>query len=269
MKSIDFSKYHANANDFILIDDRENKFPLSDKSLIKRLCHRNLGIGADGIILFQQSQSADAKMRILNSDGSEAESCGNGLCCFTKFMSDIGHVKSKYLIEIDKSIVKSKCNKKEVNLEMQNSVILDRDFSLMIDNKHYDFTYIDSGVPHVVCFVDKVNDIDVKKLGAKIRNHPYFQPHGVNVDFAELKDNNNIKVRTYERGVEDETYACGTGAIAVAIAANLQFSKKNPISIVFEYGTIIISFDIVDKKAINVKLTSVVNYAYSGKIIVD
>ncbi len=138
MTSLLFYKYHANGNDFILIDDRTEILPLHDKSLIKRLCHRNLGIGADGIILFQLSMSADARMRILNSDGSEAESCGNGLCCFTKFMQDIGYNKDKYLIEIDKSIVKSQCYRDTVNLEMQDPTLIEKSVSISIDGKNFD-----------------------------------------------------------------------------------------------------------------------------------
>lgn len=267
MTSLDFSKYHANGNDFILIDDRKNTFPVHDKSLIQRLCHRNLGIGADGIILFQLSSSADARMRILNSDGSEAESCGNGLCCFTKFMQDIGYNREKYSIEIDRSIVKSQCNGDKVDLEMQDPIVIEKSVSLSIDGQDFDICHVDSGVPHAVCFVENIDQVNIKEAGAKIRYHPYFKPHGVNVDFAEVKSKDFIKVRTYERGIEDETCACGTGAVAVAVASRLKLFSEGSISLVFKYGTIVVGLENKSDFISNVLLTNQVNFVYSGRYL--
>lgn len=264
MSSLCFSKYHGNGNDFILVDDRKKRFARENKKLIQTLCHRNLGVGADGIILFQLSQSNDAKMVILNSDGSTAESCGNGLSCLLRFMWDIGYKKERYCIEIEKGIVLGKvCDNKAV-LEIEDPIIHGIDIPISFGDKKIECCYVNSGVPHAVCFVKNISSIDVENTGKQIRSHEYFHPSGTNVNFAEFDGKNNVKVRTYERGVEKETCSCGTGAIAVAIATSCKFNISSPISVKFKYGEMVVSFIKNQGQISKVKLNNTVNFVYSG-----
>lgn len=264
MKSLFFSKYQGNGNDFVLIDDRKERFPIENKVVIQNICHRNLGIGADGIILLSPSEKHDARMIVLNSDGSQADSCGNGLCCLTRFMCDIGYKKESFSIETRKGIVLSNINDNKVVLEVPDPQILGENIPIIIEDQKFQCFYIDSGVPHAVCFVKCVEGIDVKTIGRKLRNHSYFQPLGANVDFAEVDKDFTVKVRTYERGVEDETCSCGTGAVAVAIASSLKFNLQSPVLIKFKHGSMEVSFNTNQGVISHVKLKNHINYVYSG-----
>lgn len=264
MRSLCFSKYHGNGNDFILVDDRKKRFPVDDKLLIQNLCHRNLGVGADGIILFRLSDKHDARMIILNSDGSQAESCGNGLSCLVRFMWDTGFRKESYIIEIEKGVVLGKINDNKAVIEMQNPIIHGINIPIIIGENKFECSHIDSGVPHAVCFVNNLSSIDVENTGRKLRFHSYFHPAGTNVNFAEVEGKNIVKVRTYERGVEKETCSCGTGAVAVAIAAAVKFDIDSPIAIKFKYGEMGVSFNKNKDLISKVKLNNTVFFVYSG-----
>lgn len=271
MDFIDFLKYHGNGNDFVMIDDRENKFSLSS-SLVKKICHRNLGVGADGVILLQKSDQADVRMRILNSDGSEAESCGNGLSCLMGFLSYLGFGRKKYTIETKSSVVSGDFLEDKVVISVKNPQVLKADFNLVVEGKSYDgLFYINSGVPHLVCFVNDVENVDVFNLGRKLRNHDFLRPHGANVDFVQIMENSNsVLVRTYERGVEAETLACGTGAIAVAVATALKLKKfHSPIEVNFKCGKILIQFTNLNGKISDVNLINSVNFVYAGKFLLN
>lgn len=267
MKHLLFSKYHGLGNDFILIDDRTEKFSC-DKELIKKICHRNLGIGADGLILMQTSPLANIKMRIFNKDGSEAESCGNGLCSLLSFYKMLGYEKDQCTIEIKNSLVKGSFLKDRVAIEIQDPKIFEKEILIKCEKDTFKITYLNSGVPHIVTFVKDLENIDLLKQGRNLRFHEHFQPNGTNVNFAELK-NNLIKVRTYERGVEDETHSCGTGAIAVAVAAILIHKIKSPISVEYKYGRLEILFESQNEFITNVKLINQIKFVCSGIYLVD
>ncbi|MBS0648634.1 MAG: diaminopimelate epimerase [Verrucomicrobia bacterium] len=222
-----FAKYQGAGNDFILIDDEKMRFPLEDASYISRLCHRRFGIGADGVVLLQSSEKADFRMRIFNADGKEAAQCGNGLRCLVDFIHQKGHRAQHFLIETQKRIIPCSWDSGLITIDFGPAEWLLEDFSLDDFSLHL----INTGVPHLVAFVDQLNMSDFKSMGAKLRHHAAFSPEGANVNFAQLQGD-KIYVRTYERGVEDETLACGTGAAAVAIAALKKYSLKNPVCIV-------------------------------------
>lgn len=234
--ALPFYKYSGCGNDFILIDNRQQLFNLETASRFKaepivQLCHRRLGIGADGIVLLEFSLKADFRMRIFNADGSEAEMCGNGLRCLVRFIQDLGIPGNKFLIETMHQLIPTTISEKCVSAEMPAPTNCRFFEQLVIEETSYTLHYLDTGVPHAVIFVEDLQNHQLMLIAPKIRYHPYFMPKGTNVNFATINSNNEVEVRTYERGVEGETLACGTGAAAVAIAAAHVHGLRSPISI--------------------------------------
>lgn len=246
MSTIWLSKYEGAGNDFILIDDRTSFFPVK-KDLIQRLCHRKLGIGADGLILLQNHKKADFRMRIFNSDGGEAESCGNGLRCLLRFIADLGMDEKTYRIALGSKIVEAGFieNRIFIDLGQASQIALNQ----QIEN--WQVHFVDTGVPHAVVFVPDVQAIPFKKDAAFLRHHSFFKPQGANVNFAALQSDGSLRVRTFERGVEEETLACGTGAAASALIASRIYPLMSPILIRFAGGEIDVHFnDLLQTKII-------------------
>ena len=212
MARIDFSKWQGTGNDFIMLDNREEEYEDLDTEIIKYLCHRNFGIGADGLIMLGDHPELDFSMRYFNSDGKEAEMCGNGARCIIGFANKLGIIEDETRFMAADGIHEGRV--------MGNNIYQIR----MIDVDGYDKTdeyyFLNTGVPHVVVFKDDVNSVKTTDLGREIRNRPDFSPDGTNVNFVQITDN-HLRMRTYERGVEAETLACGTGAVASAIAASI------------------------------------------------
>jgi diaminopimelate epimerase len=228
---ISFTKYEGAGNDFVLVDDRDLHFPLHDAKWIQRLCHRRFGIGADGVILLQHDPAADFRMRIFNSDGSEAEGCGNGLRCLMRFIADLGFKQRLYRIAVSHRILEADYRKEGIGVEMGEMRGLR---SERIDGM--DIHFVDSGVPHAVWFVPDVETVALETIGPFLRYHSCFAPRGTNVNFAAVQTDGSVRVRTYERGVEGETLACGTGATAVAFIGTRLFGWKSPVKIRFKGG---------------------------------
>lgn len=213
---------HGNGNDFILIDEYSTiKVPEETKSKFAKLvCNRNFAIGADGVIFVQRSKIAHVRFRYFNKDGSEAAMCGNGVRCFARYVFEEGYVDSKFSIETLSGIV---------NLEVVNKgrwwIKVDigkpdyKEISKLRLPDAGDLYYIDVGVPHVIIFVENLN-FDIIPIAKKIRYNTRFFPHGTNVNFVNVMSGKEIAIRTYERGVEDETLCCGTGSIASALVAH-------------------------------------------------
>lgn len=229
MKQIDFYKFEAAGNDFILIDRRKflkNKNKRSLSLITKRCCRRKEGIGADGMLFIESAKKDDFKMRIFNSDGSEAEMCGNGARCaaFWKLLGSKKKIETVFTTEAGaiKAGLKAgakltqKTAKADIRIKITRPFGLKQDLPVEVFGKKIKVNFINTGVPHVVIFVDSLNLIDVSGIGRVIRFHKLFSPQGVNVNFVELKKANKLQVRTYERGVEAETLACGTGSVAAA-----------------------------------------------------
>jgi diaminopimelate epimerase len=224
-----FSKYAGCGNDFILVDNRTLFFPTENRQIIRRLCERSFGVGADGLILIEQSTSADFKMRIFNCDGSEAEMCGNGIRCLFKFILELGYPSQAYTIEVMGKQLHLAPDQENVSVEMAQPSNMAWHIDLAVDGKILQVHHLDTGVPHAVYFLADIEKIDVNGIGAKIRYHPTFLPKGANANFAKCKTNGTLQVRTYERGVEHETLACGTGATATALAAAKIYGWESPI----------------------------------------
>lgn len=259
MKKIPFTKMVGAGNDFIVMD-APLKFNL--KKLAIAVCDRTNGIGADGLLIFDKSKKADYKMRIINADGSEAEMCGNGARCMAVYIAQ-NKKPTKKLFTLETLAGKILCEAKQEIAQIRLSDPKDykENISLTIHNKKLNVSFINTGVPHAVIYVDNLNKINIRELGRIIRYHKAFAPKGTNVNFVEQINDKLIANRTYERGVEDETKACGTGSVACAIITYLKLNpemtnKKNAtMNVKTKSGEILkISFDLINEKIKNVWL---------------
>ncbi|MDD5644232.1 MAG: diaminopimelate epimerase [bacterium] len=235
-----FSKMEGAGNDFIVIDDRRKKFPVPENSLVARMCARKKSIGADGVILLQDSRKADFKMRIFNPDGGEAEMCGNGARCAARFAYDNKIAAGRMKIETLAGMLIASVEDDMIKIKMSDPKDLKTDFFVSLSGKKIKLDFVNTGVPHAVLFVESAEQVETEKIGREIRNAPEFSPSGANVNFVEVCSGNLIKVRTYERGVEAETLACGTGIVASAIISHAKKKVKVPVKVIAKSGDIII-----------------------------
>lgn len=231
-----FTKYHGTGNDFILIDNREKLLADNLYELFKKLCDRRFGIGADGLMLLQDYEGLDFEMKYYNADGNESTMCGNGGRCIAKYAQELGIVKDKATFAAIDGI-------HEAILEEDGTVNLKMNDVATITEEGADFV-LDTGSPHYVQFRDDVDDIDVFNSGKRIRDRDAYKAEGINVNFVNL-DKDKLIVRTYERGVEDETYSCGTGVVASAMAAANKYHLSNEVRLDVETlgGKLTVRFD--------------------------
>ncbi|MFC2112045.1 diaminopimelate epimerase [Bacteroidota bacterium] len=229
-----FDKYHGTGNDFIMISDLMAKFPADNFKLIKRICERRFGIGADGLILIRKHADMDFQMVYFNSDGKEGTMCGNGGRCAVAFANRLGLCgDSTTFMAIDGTHVARVIRPDHIQLKMQSVK------GVRILQDHYE---LDTGSPHFVTFVEQVEEVDVYKLGREIRLSNAFRAEGINVNFVE-HSSERLFVRTYERGVENETFSCGTGVVAAALCASLREpSEKTEYQIRTRGGDLSVSF---------------------------
>jgi len=229
MTKVTFTKMVASGNDFVVLDRLPRGRPAS---LVRAICERRYGIGADGLLLLEKSKKADIRMRIFNADGSEAQMCGNGARCAVLWVSrQAGIKKSGINLETKAGIITSRILGDKVQIKLTEPRNLKLDFALKINRRALHLSFINTGVPHAVVFSEGLKNIDVLNLGRQLRYHQYFSPGGTNVDFVEPLNRNAIRVRTYERGVEDETLACGTGSVASALIFALKANANNMINV--------------------------------------
>jgi len=240
MKTIPFTKMSAAGNDFILIDNRAAVVDAARGSeLARSICRRKLSVGADGLILIEDSPRADFKWRFFNADGSEAEMCGNGGRCAARFAYHGGFAPAALSFETLAGIIKAEILQDRVKLELPPASRPELGITLMLDGVPYTVSSITVGVPHAVVLVDDLEGCPVVTRGRLIRFHDRFKPAGTNADFVSIKDGSTIAVRTYERGVEDETLACGTGSVASALIAGVTRGMASPLSVITRGGEIL------------------------------
>lgn len=229
---IPFSKMNGCGNDFILIDNRDGVVTDDDLSeLVRGVCRRRLSVGADGLILIENDRQADFRWRFYNSDGSRAEMCGNGARCAARFALVSGIAPAEMTFETDAGPVHALVDAGSVRVKMPDPADLKLDLRLELESGTVDLSTVNTGVPHAVCIMEQIENLDVLALGREIRYHSDFAPSGTNANFIAVDGSNAIAVRTYERGVEDETLACGTGCIASALVAAARMGMASPLPV--------------------------------------
>jgi diaminopimelate epimerase len=248
-KRIIFDKLEGAGNDFVLIDNRVYKISQTRQlqDLARKMCDRKLGAGADGLLVLERSRVADVKMRIINADGSEAEMCGNGARCFAYDFSRMTKTlnNSPLFLETKAGIVQAQVFKDNVKINLTRPKQLSLDIPLQVAGRNIKVNFINTGVPHAVIFVQGLDKIDVQTLGGEIRNHRHFAPAGTNVNFVEVLNRDSVRIRTFERGVEGETLACGTGSTAAALITSIKMNSNiNKINVHTAGGEILkVSFN--------------------------
>ena len=252
---IEFYKYQGTGNDFIMIDDRKNEFDMNDNGLISALCERRMGIGADGLILLRNHNTLDFEMIYFNADGNQSSMCGNGGRCIIAFAEML-------------EIITTDTNFMAIDGEHKGKKI-DDGISLQMKDVNKiegvgDGLVLDTGSPHYIQMVDDLDDLDVNKEGRKIRNSAPFKKKGINVNF--VLDASELQVRTYERGVEAETFSCGTGVVATAIAmyyANC--IEETFVSVKTKGGELSVSFEEINGNYRNIWLSGEASMVYAGE----
>jgi diaminopimelate epimerase len=239
-----------------------------DRNQIAQLCDRHRGIGADGILLLEKpTNRADFRMRYFNADGGEAEMCGNGARCFARFANKVGGQKAKISFETPAGVISAEFGGDLVTLRMTEPTDLRIAVNLPVAAENKTVHFINSGVPHVVIPVAKIDDVDVRREGAAIRHHKMFSPNGTNVNFIEKRGPNKIAIRTYERGVEDETLACGTGIVASALIFAASENTNGPINVIARGGDELeVGFEKSGDRFRNVTLTGPAEFVFEGTI---
>lgn len=256
-----FFKFHGTGNDFVMVDNRDMLFSKNDTNLINRLCHRRFGIGADGLILLENPDNVgdDFKMVYFNADGNQSSMCGNGGRCLVAFARFLNIIKdSANFTAIDGS--HSATIKDEiVSLKMQN---------VDATNFNEKTIFLDTGSPHHIIYTNEVGDIDIKKEGRKIRySVTYEKDGGTNVNYVQTVDQNSFLVRTYERGVEDETYSCGTGVTAVAISSHaMGKTLSKEVLLKTPGGDLTVSFEEEKGHYFNIWLKGPAEFVFKGEI---
>lgn len=274
---MDFVKMHGLGNDFVFIEDKTGQ----DKdytALARAMCNRHTGIGADGLIVIVDSRVADVRMRIINSDGSEAEMCGNGIRCFAKYVYDSGIIeKKRFTVETPAGIMEPEItvgadnkaelitinmgrpsfNRSEIPMEGVDGRVLNED--LCVDGENWKITSLLMGVPHTVTYVDDVDTVDIEKIGPLFEKHEVFPKH-TNINFAQQMDDRTVKVRTWERGA-GATLACGTGSCSVAVASFLNGRTGREVDIQLPLGTLHIEYREEDG---NVYMTGPAAVSFTG-----
>ncbi len=234
--SIPFYKMVASGNDFVVVDNRRG-IVKDAVAFTRGICRAHQGVGADGVLLFESSKKANFKMRIINLDGSEAAACGNGFRCIALYAHDILKYSSRMNFESGSGLIEAEVGQRDqIKVQLIKPRVFEMDGVLELRKQKLRYAFLDTGVPHVVIMMEGLEEAEVFETGKAIRNHARFQPFGTNVNFVEVKSKKEIAVRTYERGVENETLACGTGSVASAVVSVLKGYTASPVHVLTKSG---------------------------------
>ena len=256
--TIPFFKYHGTGNDFVMIDNRKGKFPLQDRHRIAAICDRRFGVGADGVIILEDHNTADFVMHYFNADGQLGSFCGNGGRCVVAFAKHLGIIDKQTNFAAFDGFHDATISGNIVSLSM-------RDVDHVQTYPRY--VFLDTGSPHHVEFVNDIKGIDVPKRGSMIAHNEIYGDEGTNVNFVEINEAKEIHVRTFERGVENETLSCGTGVTAAALAAFSTAKVTNSkIQVHTLGGDLTVSFATQDKGFIDLVLTGPTKLVFSGTL---
>jgi diaminopimelate epimerase len=265
---LEFTKMHGAGNDFVLIDDRAESLQLTRDQIV-RLCDRHRGVGADGVMILvpPASDKADWAWRFYNSDGSTGEMCGNGARCFARFVQKRTGLDRDFTFETEAGIITAKFqgDRVTVNLTEPKELSLNQQVRLTVGIQTVHS--LNTGVPHAVLFVPDADQAMVQQLGPEIRRHPHFGAKGTNVNFVQLLGPNRIRVRTFERGVEGETLACGTGVTASALIASRVHRFSSPVEVQVQGGDRLeVGFQELNGGFADVRLTGPSEFVFEGRI---
>lgn len=267
---IQFTKMHGAGNDFVMIDDREGTVPWEDHFLMAALASRRTGVGCEGVILLQRSDKADFRMRFLNPDGTEVDMCGNGSRCAAAFANAVGASGKALTMETMCGLVDAQLTDTGVCVWMPEPTKKSYGIEVQVNGETVRGDFINTGVPHFVVQVPNISAVRVQELGRALRLHAAFAPEGTNVDFVSFRVPNRMTMRTYERGVEAESGACGTGAVACAVVAveTLQFTLPAKVKTSSGYE-LVIDGDWRHRKCTGLTLTGPVKFVFTGEIDLD
>lgn len=258
---------HGAANDFILVDDRGQTFPEGDSRWLAEVMSRRTGVGSDGILLIQPSTTASFRMRFFNPDGGEVDMCGNGARCVARLAHEIGAAPKRMSIETGAGLVRADMDGEHVRLHMTEPTDWRLNQTLDLDGRAVAYHFVNSGVPHVVIEVDDLDQTDVQALGRAIRYHKDFSPKGTNANFISTSGTHSLAVRTYERGVEAETLACGTGIVAAGLIAGKLGRVFPPVRIRPASGDLLeVHFSLTSDGARNVTLFGPAVHVFRGEL---
>jgi diaminopimelate epimerase len=262
---IPFFKMHGAGNDFILIDDRTLRFPAGDTAWINRISARRTGVGCEGVILIQPSSTADFRMRFFNPDGSEVDMCGNGARCIARLAHELGIAPPRMSFDTPAGRLQAEVDRNQVRLQMTSPKDWRLNQQLKMKDGDREYGFVNSGVPHVVMSIANLEMWNVKQAGAEIRYHPDFAPKGTNANFIAVTGPDSLRVRTYERGVEDETLACGTGMVACGLIAGKMGWVKPPVRITCASGDVlVIDYTLTSDGADQVTLLGPAEHVFQG-----
>lgn len=264
--TLSFHKMVASGNDFIVIDNRKRVIK-NPAAFAKKVCSWHTGVGADGILLYENSSKAAFRMRIVNSDGSEAEACGNGFRCIALYAKEKMKMGNQFEFESLAGMISANVKGGRVSVGMVKPTEMKLRGELHVSGHRLHYSFINTGVPHTVILAEGLEKMDVNSLGRAVRYHETFKPRGTNVNFVEIKGPKQIHVRTYERGVEKETLACGTGSTASAVVTSLLDYTKPPVAVKTSGGEILnINFRRENGAAVNVTLEGGAEFVFEGKL---
>lgn len=281
MKIFSFAKFTGAGNDFILFDKQLNPFLDLDNELIRFLCDRRFGIGADGILVFDDHEGLNFEVAHFNSDGTSGGFCGNGARCsieYARLTNRLKEYSAEFLFNGHKysgNVV----NPGLIEVNFSSPKLLRFDFKLKLSGKEITYSFADTGSPHTVISIDSIlesnnsvytdlNKLPVKELGEEIRYSREFAPNGTNVNFVKI-ENNKVYMRTYERGIENETLACGTGAVACAVISHFKHNMNSPVEVITSMNEkFLIKFELIEERIKNLTLTGPANLVFYGKITI-
>jgi diaminopimelate epimerase len=262
-----FMKMNGAGNDFVMIDNRIGDLQLASDQIAK-ICDRHRGIGADGVLVLERAvNGADFRMRYYNADGGEAEMCGNGARCFARYADRVAGPREKVSFETPAGVIGAELQGELVCLQMSEPKDMRLGIDVPLPDRKIAAHFVNSGVPHVVVPVDDLEAINVRGLGSAIRRHEFFSPKGANANFMKERGSRQIAIRTYERGVEDETLACGTGVVASALIFAATKKIDGPIDVLVRGGNELqVGFERVGEQFHNVTLTGPADFVFEGTI---
>ncbi len=266
---IQFTKAVGSGNDFIIIENKDGLLDGRDldySAMAQDLCRRHMSVGADGILVLENAEGYDFKMRIINPDGSEVDMCGNGARCSATYAASKGWGNDLTFLT-RAGAIQASVNGDIVKLRMSDPKDIRMNVDISLKGIQDTIHFLNTGVPHVVKFVDDIDAYPVKEDGRMLREHEYFSPDGTNVNFIGSGDGKEIRVRTYERGVEDETLACGTGTVASAVVLGILGKVSSPVSLRTSSGEMLsVHYKISGEEVTEVYLEGVAKIIYDGRV---